>query len=549
MYKQYFGFVESPFSITPDPNFFYNNPVYDEALANLRYGIEAKRGFIAVTGEVGTGKTTLLRKLMRELRNSIHFAFIYNTELTFNELLQVILMDLGLSPHGKDRLAMIDELNAYLLEQLQQGEIVCLLIDEVQNLSDESLEGLRLLSNLETDREKLLQIVLMGQPELNARLDQPNLRQLKQRIAIQCELAPISGKEVAAYINFRLQTAGCERQDIFSKDAVRKIAFYSKGIPRLINVMCDNALVIAYAASQKFVSGDVIEEVAHDLRLAPETQHTEPTESPNGARTGGKAIKPHDQTSDGSHQPYKRFLSSVGVPALLVVSGFLAAVSLIGTGSFVSTLRRSIHSLKSDVNESLPLLNPVNPPPGKTLPDREIAEVTIREQASRDSEMNVANDRLIIQYGSTIYEIAADHYGSNVATGMDLIKEVNPGIRDLNWVAAGQELLLPRLRPENLIRHHGDGSYSLIISSFLNRSEADTSARRISREGYHFTITPNRVSNDLVLHRLEIEGLRSVGEATQAWETSIRNKWLTPSEFRANVNPRSQRSIDRRSRR
>jgi type II secretory pathway predicted ATPase ExeA len=231
-------------------------------LANLRYGIEAKRGFIAVTGEVGTGKTTLLRKLMRELRTSIHFAFIYNTALTFNELLRVILTDLGLSPNAKDRLAMIDDLNAYLLQQLEQGEIVCLLIDEVQNLSDESLEGLRLLSNLETDREKLLQIVLMGQPELNARLDQTNLRQVKQRIAIQCELAPINGKEVAAYINFRIRTAGCERQDIFSKEAVRKIAFYSKGIPRLINVMCDNALVIAYAASQKSISGDVIEEVA-----------------------------------------------------------------------------------------------------------------------------------------------------------------------------------------------------------------------------------------------------------------------------------------------
>ncbi len=546
MYKQYFGFVESPFSITPDPNFFYNNSVYAEALANLRYGIEAKRGFIAVTGEVGTGKTTLLRKLMRELRNSIHFAFIYNTELTFNELLRVILTDLGLSPDGKDRLAMIDELNAYLLEQLEQGGIVCLLIDEVQNLSDESLEGLRLLSNLETDREKLLQIVLMGQPELNARLDQPNLRQVKQRIAIQCEPAPISGKEVAAYINFRLQTAGCERQDIFSKEAVRKIAFYSKGIPRLINVMCDNALVIAYAASQKFISGDVIEEVAHDLRLGPETQHTQSREPLNGATADGKAIKLAGQASDGGHQHYKTLLSSVGVPALLVVSGFLAAVSLIGTGSVFSTLRRSIDFFKSDVHEPLLLRNP---PLGKTLPDRGIAEVKIREQASRESEMNVTNDRLIIQYGSTIYEIAADHYGSNVATGMDLIKEVNPDIRDLNWVAAGQELLLPRLRPENLLRQHADGSYSLIISSFLSRSEADTSARRISREGYRFTITPRRVSNDLVLHRLEIEGLKSVGEATQAWETGIRNKWLTTSEFLANVNSRSQRSIDRRSRR
>ena len=145
MYNRYFGFLESPFSVTPDPRFFYSNSVYLEAYANLCYGIEAKKGFIAITGEVGTGKTTLLRKLMHSLQSSIHSVFIFNTAVSFNGLLRLILSDLGLPAEGKDRLAMIEELNSYLLEQVTKGDIVCLLIDEAQNLSDESLEGLRLL--------------------------------------------------------------------------------------------------------------------------------------------------------------------------------------------------------------------------------------------------------------------------------------------------------------------------------------------------------------------------------------------------------------------
>ena len=272
MYEQHFGFRESPFSITPDPRFFYANSVYLEAYANLRYGIEAKKGFIAVTGEVGTGKTTLLRKLMLSLDKTIQTVLVFNTDVTFNELLRVISRELGLQTAGKDRLSMIEALNDYLIEQLEHGRTVCMLIDEVQNLSDESLEGLRLLSNLETDRQKLLQIVLMGQPELQAKLDQSHLRQLKQRIAIRSELARLRDDEVGSYINFRIRVAGCDNPELFHSDAVEKIAFYSKGIPRLINVICDNALVIAFAGSEKYVSPEVIGEVVRDLRIAPENQ-------------------------------------------------------------------------------------------------------------------------------------------------------------------------------------------------------------------------------------------------------------------------------------
>jgi type II secretory pathway predicted ATPase ExeA len=271
MYTSYFGFREIPFSVTPDPRLFYTNQLYQEALAALLYGIKNKKGFIVITGDVGTGKTTLLRKLIRNLEATEHCVLIFNTHLSFLELLQLILHDLQLTNKGKNKLAMLQELNQYLIEQHKKGHTVTLLIDEAQNLADETLEGLRLLSNLETDKEKFLQIVLMGQPELDIKLNQPSLRQLKQRVAVRCSLNPLAKKEVVDYIRHRMQLAGYDGPEIFSNDAIQAIGHYSRGTPRLINIICDNALLTAYATSQKTVSANTISEVARDLHLETRT--------------------------------------------------------------------------------------------------------------------------------------------------------------------------------------------------------------------------------------------------------------------------------------
>src|SRR5437764_1158144 len=273
MYEDYFGFNRPPFSITPDPRFFYDNPVYREAFASLRYGIEARKGFIVITGEAGTGKTTLLKVFMQGAEATIHTAFIFNPKLTATELLRLILNDLGIAhstiAHStEDRVALMRHLNDYLIEQLKKRQIVALLVDEAQQLSNELLEELRLLSNLETNKDKLIQIVLMGQPELEERLDQPELRQLKQRVAVRCRLSPLKNHEVYFYIESRLRTAGFEGKELFDPEAVERITLYSKGIPRLINLICDNALLICYAASKRKVSEEMVEEVAGDLQLA-----------------------------------------------------------------------------------------------------------------------------------------------------------------------------------------------------------------------------------------------------------------------------------------
>jgi general secretion pathway protein A len=274
MYTNYFGIAELPFSVTPDPRFSYTNTHYREAFANLRYGIETRKGFIVVTGEAGTGKTTLLRRLMRGVESTVHTAFIFNTHLSFTELLRLALNELGVAGTAQDRLTLMAQLNDYLIEQLRKDHIVSLLIDEAQDLSDEMLEELRLLSNLETDRAKLIQIVLMGQPELERKLDQPHLRQLKQRVAVRCRLAPLRSDEVALYIHSRLQTVGYAGQELFDLESVEQIARYSQGIPRLINVICDNALLITYATSKSKVSAKIIDEVARDLQITvPPPQH------------------------------------------------------------------------------------------------------------------------------------------------------------------------------------------------------------------------------------------------------------------------------------
>ena len=246
MYNDFYGFREAPFNITPDPRFLFFSDKHREAFNHVLFGIRERKGFIQITGEVGAGKTTVCRAILAELGPSYRTALILNPMVTATQLMRTILSELGLEPKKLDKSAYLEILNRFLLEQAGAGNDVVLLIDESQDLDPELLEQVRLLSNLETDQRKLLQIVLVGQPELREKLNRRELRQLRQRITVRYHLAPLDRFETARYIAHRLRVAGGDGRPTFSPWAIRTIQRYSGGIPRLINAVCDKALLYGY---------------------------------------------------------------------------------------------------------------------------------------------------------------------------------------------------------------------------------------------------------------------------------------------------------------
>jgi len=269
MYLDKFGFRETPFGVTPDPRFFYLGRTHEQALSSLCYGIEQRLGFVLVTGEVGTGKTLLCRALLERLGNQTSTALILNPCLEPLELLRVIVADLGIAATGETP-GLIESLNGFLLAKLRLGEHVVLIIDEAQTLPNESLEQIRLLSNLETDREKLLQIVLVGQPELLAKLNLPQLRQVNQRITVRCNLQALLPREIRQYVAHRLFVAsGRGRPDLFTPAGLRAVSHLSRGNPREINALCDRALLAAYAAGGKRIGVRLVFRAYRDLSKTP----------------------------------------------------------------------------------------------------------------------------------------------------------------------------------------------------------------------------------------------------------------------------------------
>ncbi|HXE14192.1 MAG TPA: AAA family ATPase [Bryobacteraceae bacterium] len=268
MYNLFFGFSESPFSLSPDPAFLYRSAQHEEALANLIYGVRSRKGFIVLTGEVGTGKTTMLECLRDYLDSErIEFAFLFNSRLTPDQFFEMIAYDFDLQCDRKSKTDVLFALNALLIEQAERGRTAVLIIDEAHNLEWDVLEEVRLLGNLENRQGKLLQIVLAGQPELDRKLDAPNLRQLKQRIVLRCSLNALTREETHQYIEARLLKAGIAGQTIFPPEIIDEIQNRSRGIPRLINSICDNLLVTAYAMEVRAVSLAMLDEVCRDMRL------------------------------------------------------------------------------------------------------------------------------------------------------------------------------------------------------------------------------------------------------------------------------------------
>jgi type II secretory pathway predicted ATPase ExeA len=281
MYQNFFGLRESPFNVNPDPRYLYMTKQTQEALACLTYGVRTRKGFIVLTGEVGTGKTTLLNRLLDWLRNErVATAFIFNSRLSVSQVFDFMMADFGIPCDSREKSQVLLRLNQWLLERYKAGETAVLIIDEAQNLSANVLEEIRLLTNLETATEKLIQIVLAGQPELEQKLSRPELRQLRQRVTLHSKTLPLTLDETRGYILERLRIAGATDTNIFSAEAIQSIFHFARGIPRVTNLLCEHALISAFVEHQKPILPDTIETVAREFQLDQTEPNGQPVSAP-----------------------------------------------------------------------------------------------------------------------------------------------------------------------------------------------------------------------------------------------------------------------------
>lgn len=289
MYKEFYGLRANPFNVNPDPRYLFLTRHTEEALACLTYGIQSRKGFVLLTGEVGTGKTTLINKLLEWLRlQQVATAFIFNSRMNVPQFLDYMMADFGIPCDSRAKSQVLLRLYNWLLDRYRAGETAVLIVDEAQNLSDEVLEEIRMLTNLETFTEKLLQIVLVGQPELEQKLKQPQLRQLRQRLTLRAKTHALTLDETKAYIQQRLRIAGSNGQQIFTPESLVSVHRYSAGIPRVINLLCEHCLVSAFVDQQKVIEPTVVDAVARDFDLSDNTSSGAMIPPPPPSSNGNK---------------------------------------------------------------------------------------------------------------------------------------------------------------------------------------------------------------------------------------------------------------------
>jgi general secretion pathway protein A len=522
MYTQFYNFTEKPFNLTPDPKFLYYTPSHREALASMIYGINERRGFVAVTGEVGTGKTTLIYTLLNNLNEKVKTAFVYHTTATFEQLLGYILIDLSVPVAAEDKMALLQKLNDHLVHNIAQDETLAIIIDEAQNLPSKVLEELRLLSNLETTKQKLIQILLVGQPELEAKLDSQELRQLKQRIGIRRTIKPLTLEESREYIEHRLNVAGSTTSRVFTTDAVALICKHANGIPRMINILCDNAFLIGYSLSKEKIPGKIIGEVVRDLGID--------VEKPIFAAATDAALPPAALESPSRN-----------------IRFYLVSFILLIMLTFISLSIRGYFKQKP-VHENVPQLTEISPgtrtdEPAVTQPLPAPADAASQQPelqqpeplkaaiqkpaAGKDAPQPPAQKKpaalsrprtyktAFLKEGKSLYSLALKNYGKANPTMYDLILKANSGITDIRSIPESRKIILPVITTHSFVQEAG-GSYSIFIGTFETSAEAEKYAQKLSGLRKNTIIQAQKFSPRDTWYRLTAGSFDSLDDATAA---------------------------------
>jgi general secretion pathway protein A len=530
MYNKFYGFSEKPFELTPDPKFLYFTPSHRKALGSMIYGIKERISFISMTGEVGTGKTTLIYYLFNSLDEKVKTVFIFHTTITFKDLLKTILLDLDVKVVDESKMGLLNQLIQYLTQMDARDETLAIIIDEAQNLPREVMEELKMFSNLES---KLLQIVLVGQPELEEKLNSSEgLRQLKQNIGIRDQIRALSGEESKEYIDHRLRLVGSSSFETFTPKAISMICLHAKGIPRMINILCDNALRIGYSLSQKRIDVDIIHEVIKEME-GPSMQK----EIPSSATVVNKS----------GPFPFRLnfFLNKTSIAILCLLC--LGVIILLAHGYLQRrpTKMSNIKSLKDLYVDSKPS-SPSPPPQKKTeglskeevrhpLGESEIVSSEFLQSASPPSSSFTTSrgeDKLkgvmIVKEGQTISYLTLKYYRMVNQTLIDLVLDFNPEIKNVHLILVDQEIRIPNITEELLIIRSPDSSYKIHLGTFQTPEPARLFRDEPVLKGKKIEVLPRKVSPQEIWYRMVIGEFNDKDEVLKVIHL-LKGKGLLPA--------------------
>jgi general secretion pathway protein A len=504
-YTKFYGFSENPFDVIPDPEFFFPSESHSEALAFVRYGITHRKGFVLILGEAGIGKTILIQHLIKTLDAQVKTLLFPQSQMPFEQMLKEMLIKLKLPLGLETKGSMIHELYHHLIQCLERDENVAVIIDEAENIGLDVIEEVRLLANLETSTSKLLQIVLVGQPELREKLRSDVIRQIKQRIVITCEIKPLTEEESMRYIDHRLQVAGSGSSEVFTDEALSLICRYAEGIPLALNTLCSNALFVGSGLSEKRISASTVKKVRHEKEIL----------SPERARILASGIKRHI---------HKIFLI---IPALV-----LLAMALFFGRSYWQPLfyaqqpKQSITQPATDdrVKASAPAVKrhdaaenvPGRPGPQVMNTVPEAPKILVSPPAVKghsDAEIRV---REIVEV--KLYSLAYQYYKAANETLIDHILKLNPEITNPNLILISQKIKIPEITESLLIVQYSEGLYRVHLRTFTNPKSAGQYRRDVALWGKKIEVVPRKVSARETWYRVMAGPFVNRDEALKALE-------------------------------